>query len=64
MIFYNYLLTAQPNSVTVTFFTLTYKYEGEVDESNEPHGFGVATTMFGEQFSGFWLRGLKHGICK
>ena len=40
-----------------------FEYEGEVDEFNKPHGFGVAKNEFCK-ISGFWLRGLMHGLSK
>ena len=39
------------------------EYEGEVDEFNKPHGFGVAKKK-NFKIRGFWLRGLMHGLCK
>ena len=40
-----------------------FVYEGEVDEFNKPHGFGVAKKK-NFKIRGFWLRGLMHGLCK
>ena len=43
----------------------SYTYEGEIDEMRRPCGFGVATSKNKlHEFSGTWLNGLSHGICK
>ena len=39
------------------------QYQGEIDENGEPCGVGEATKP-GFKFTGLWLEGARHGICK
>ena len=44
----------------------SYKYTGEVDQSNKPCGFGIAIEPMTEKrrYEGTFFKGKLHGICE
>ena len=39
-------------------------YEGELDQDSKPFGHGEAVNQYGTKFTGTWLNGVQHGLCR